>query len=60
MTVAYALFGSAALLIVVAGLLFAGIIDVGVDPLLLGGVLVAGAIIDLIMVAFVMTRSARL
>ena len=59
MTVVYALLGSAALLVTMAVLVFAGILDIGVDPLLFGGVLVAGAVMDLVMVAVYTTRLKR-
>lgn len=50
--VAYALFGSAALMIVGAALLFTGVLDLGIDPYILGGILVAAAVMD-VLIAFV-------
>ena len=50
--VTYALLGSAAAMIIAAALLLTGVLDLGIDPDMLGGILVAAAVMD-ILLAFV-------
>lgn len=57
--VTYALFGSAAALLIVAGLLFSGVLDLGIDPVMLGGILVAGAVMDIVLAFVFRARLGR-
>lgn len=57
--VTYALLGSAAAMIGGAVLLFSGVLDLGIDPYLLGGILVAAAAMDLVMAIVFRARLGR-
>ena len=57
--VTYALLGSAAAMVVAAALLFTGVLDLGIDPYMLGGILVAAAMMDIVMAFVFRARMGR-